>query len=82
MVDLLADSKQKLTSEKPKKAFEFAMVIPNQLAASDDALKIAEESVKEAARQLKSADGTYLHAPRNCVFEIKDFDLDIGGTAL
>ncbi len=57
LVDLLADSKQKLSSEKPKKAYEFAMVIPNQLAASDDALKIAEESVKEAARQLKSADG-------------------------
>ena len=32
--------------------------------------------------ELKSADGTYLHAPRNCVFEIKDFDLDIGGKAL
>lgn len=32
--------------------------------------------------ELKSADGTYLNAPRNCVFEIKDFDLDIGGTAL
>ena len=57
LVDLLADSKQKLSTEKPKKAYEFAMVIPNQLAASDDALKIAEESVKEAARQLKSADG-------------------------
>ncbi len=39
------------------KAYEFAMVIPDQLAASGDALEIAEDSVKKAARQLKSADG-------------------------
>ena len=55
--EILADARKKLNAEKPKKAFEFAIVIPDQLAASGDAMVIAEESVKEAARQLKSADG-------------------------
>ena len=55
--DLLADAKKKLIAEKPKEAYEFAMVIPNQLSASGDAMEIAEESVAEAARRLKSADG-------------------------
>lgn len=57
MEELLSDARKKLYSEKPQKAYEFAMVIPDQLAASDDAMVIAEDSVKEAARQLKSADG-------------------------
>jgi len=57
MEELLSDAKKKLYAEKPKKAYEFAMVIPEQISASDDALVIAEESVNEAARQLKSADG-------------------------
>jgi len=55
--EILADAKKKLHAEKPKKAFEFAMVIPDQLAASGDAMVAAEEAVKEAAKQLKSADG-------------------------
>ena len=55
--EILADARKKLYAEKPKKAYEFAMVIPEQLSASDDALVIAESAVKEAARQLKSADG-------------------------
>ena len=55
--ELLADARKKLYAEKPMKAYEFAMVIPDQLAASGDALAIAEDSVKKAARQLKSADG-------------------------
>jgi len=55
--EILADARKKLNAEKPKKAFEFAIVIPDQLSASGDAMVIAEESVKEAARQLKSADG-------------------------
>ena len=33
------------------------MVIPDQLVASGDAMVAAEKSVKEATRQLKSADG-------------------------
>ena len=33
------------------------MVIPDQLAASSDAMVIAEKSLSEAAKQLKSADG-------------------------
>ena len=55
--ELLADARKKLYAEKPMKAYEFAMVIPDQLAASGDAMEIAEESVKKAAKQLKSADG-------------------------
>ena len=55
--EILADARKKLNAEKPKKAYEFAMVIPDQLVASGDAMVAAEKSVKEAARQLKSADG-------------------------
>jgi hypothetical protein len=57
MEELLSDARKKLYAEKPKQAYEFAMVIPDQLSASDDAMIVAEESVKEAARQLKTADG-------------------------
>jgi hypothetical protein len=57
MEELLSDARKNLYAEKPKKAYEYAMVIPDQLSASDDAMIVAEESVKEAARQLKSADG-------------------------
>ena len=55
--DILSDAKKKLHAEKPKKAYEFAMVIPDQLAASGDAMVAAEEAVSEAAKQLKAADG-------------------------
>ncbi len=55
--DMLADAKKKLHAESPKKAFEFAIVIPTQLAAGDDALTHAAEAIKEAERQLKQADG-------------------------
>ena len=33
-------------------------------------------------RSAKSADGTYLKAPKNAIFEIKNLDLDIKGTAV
>tara|TARA_B100000212_G_scaffold74860_1_gene52865 strand:+ start:2523 stop:4286 length:1764 start_codon:yes stop_codon:yes gene_type:complete len=55
--DILADAKKKLMAEKPKKAYEFAMVIPDQLIASGEAMDAAEIAIREAARQLKSADG-------------------------
>lgn len=55
--EILADAKKKLNAEKPKKAYEFAIVIPDQLTATGEAMVAAEESVKEAAKQLKSADG-------------------------
>ncbi|MGY8745328.1 MAG: hypothetical protein ACKVG2_02120 [Candidatus Poseidoniales archaeon] len=55
--ELLADARKKLNAEKPKEAYEFAIVIPDQLSASGDAMEVAEDSVKVAARQLKSADG-------------------------
>lgn len=55
--EILADAKKKLSAEKPKKAYEFAMVIPDQISASGDALVAAEKAVSEAAKQLKAADG-------------------------
>ena len=55
--EILADAKKKLNAENPKKAYEFAMVIPDQIAASGDALVAAEAAVAEAAKQLKAADG-------------------------
>ena len=55
--EILADAKKKLNAEKPKKAYEFAMVIPDQIAASGDAMVAAEAAVAEAAKQLKGADG-------------------------
>lgn len=55
--EILSDARKKLNAEKPKKAYEFAMVIPDQLSASGDAMVAAEKAVAEAARQLKSADG-------------------------
>jgi hypothetical protein len=55
--EMLSDAKKKLAAEAPKKAYEFAVVIPAQLAADDDALGKAAESLKEAHRQLKQTDG-------------------------
>ena len=55
--DLLIEAKKMLVSEKPKKAHEFAMVIPEQLLALEKALSIAENTVSDAAKLLKSADG-------------------------
>jgi len=55
--EMLNDAKKKLASEAPKKAYEFAVVIPAQLAADADALDKAAASLKEAHRQLKQTDG-------------------------
>ncbi len=57
LIEMLNDAKKKLSSEKPKEAFEYAVVIPQQLAADDDAQSKAEDSVNEANRQLKQTDG-------------------------
>jgi len=55
--EMLADAKKKLYSESPKTAFEFAIVIPAQLAAGDGALTHAAEAIKVAEKQLKQTDG-------------------------
>lgn len=55
--DLLIEAKKMLASEKPKKAHEFAIVIPEQILALEKALSTAENTVSEAAKLLKSADG-------------------------
>ena len=60
--EMLADARKKLASEAPKKAYEFAVVIPAQLAADDDALGKAAVSLKEAHRQLKQTDGLNTNA--------------------
>lgn len=57
LIEMLADAKKKLSSEKPKEAFEYAVVIPQQLAADGDAQSKAVESVSEAERHLKQSDG-------------------------
>ncbi|MDP6869953.1 MAG: hypothetical protein QGI21_04195 [Candidatus Poseidoniaceae archaeon] len=57
--ELLVEAKKKLNSEQPKKAWELAIVIPNQLNASDDALDNAANSLKDAKRQLKAANGIH-----------------------
>ena len=55
--EMLADAKKKLSNESPKKAFEYAFTIPDQLSAGDDALTRAAEAIKEAERQLGQSDG-------------------------
>ena len=55
--EMLSDARKKLAAESPKKAFEYAFTIPAQLAAGDDALGRAAESIKEAERQLSQSDG-------------------------
>ena len=55
--ELLTDAKARLAAESPKEAYELATVIPDQLAAGDEALGRAAESVKQAHRTIESTDG-------------------------
>lgn len=55
--DLLSDAKGKLAKEQPREAFEFAIVIPEQLEAEGEAHDRAIDSIKEAQRQIGQADG-------------------------
>ena len=55
--ELLADAKAKLAKEQPKEAYEFAVVIPSQLEADDDALDRAKASIEEAKRTVAQSDG-------------------------
>ena len=57
MDQLLADAKAKLAKEQPKEAYEFAVVIPAQLEAEDDALGRAKVSLEEAHRTVAQSDG-------------------------
>ena len=57
LTELLTEAKKKLYAEQPKKAYEFAIVIPEQLKGVGEALEIAADSLHDASRQLKSADG-------------------------
>jgi|11BtaG_2_1085332.scaffolds.fasta_scaffold00046_3 hypothetical protein len=43
---------------------------------------IGYSSAAVSIEEMKSADGTYIQAPKNVIFEIKDFDKDIRGTAV
>ncbi len=55
--ELLADAKDKLAKEQPKEAYEFAVAIPSQLEADDDALDRAKASLDEAKRVVSNSDG-------------------------
>ncbi len=55
--DMLEEARRKLKQEKPQKAWEFASVIPIQLASMGEAIQNAGESVEEARKQLDTADG-------------------------
>ncbi len=55
--ELLADAKEKLAKEQPKEAYEFAVSIPPQLEADDDALDRAKASLTEAKRAVSNSDG-------------------------
>ncbi len=55
--ELLVEAKKKLKAEKPKQAYEFAIVIPEQIKGVGEAVELAEELLKDAHRQLKAADG-------------------------
>ena len=55
--EMLSDARSKLAAEAPKKAFEYAFVIPAQLSAGNDALDRAALAIKEAERQLNQSDG-------------------------
>jgi len=57
LAELLVEAKKKLKSEKPKQAYEFAIVIPEQIKGVGEALELAEDLLKDAHRQLKAADG-------------------------
>jgi len=57
LTELLTEAKKKLYAEQPKKAYEFAIVIPEQLKGVGEALEIAADSLHDAFRQLKNADG-------------------------
>jgi hypothetical protein len=55
--ELLQDAKTKLFAEQPKKAFEFASVIPEQLTADEHAMERASQSIEIAKQTLEQADG-------------------------
>ena len=55
--ELLADAKDKLVKEQPKEAYEYAVAIPSQLEADDDALDRAKASLREAKRTVSNSDG-------------------------
>jgi hypothetical protein len=78
--ELLLDAKKKLAAEQPKTAFEFAIVIPDQLSASEAAGEVAEEALTEATRQLKGVDGINKNELEERLTKAKDA-LDSGDNA-
>ena len=51
-------------------------VVPNLKVGSDYSSPVV------SLQEIKSSDGTYLRAPRNVIFEIKNFNADIRGSAI
>jgi len=57
MHSILKEAEASLLAEHPKKAYDFAVVIPDQLANVGVAVENAEESLENAKQALKSVDG-------------------------
>ena len=57
MTEILSEAEAKMRKESPKKAFELAQVIPDQIAVEDDASEHAQSAVNEAQQAIESSDG-------------------------
>ena len=55
--ELLADANTNLQQERPKEAYDFASVIPQQIEADEDALGRASTALEEARRTVTQSDG-------------------------
>ena len=55
--ELLADANTNLGQERPKEAYDFASVIPQQIEADEDALGRAATALEEARRTVTQSDG-------------------------
>ena len=96
-VEVLNSVNQKLRSEMSNKMYigepfyiTNVLNIINKVDGVVDTLKVTPKLMDGSSYnvapvsidEMKSADGTYLKAPRNVIFEIKNFSIDIKGTAV
>ena len=96
-VEVLNSVNQKLTTEMANKMYigepfyiTNVLNIINKVDGVVDTLKVTPKLMEGSnyntapvsIDEMKSMDGTYLKAPRNVIFEIKNFSTDIRGTAV
>ena len=96
-VEVLNSVNQKLRAEMANKMYIIepfyitnVLNIINKVDGVVDTLKVTPKlmdgsnynTAPVSIDEMKSADGTYLKAPRNVIFEIKNFSTDIKGTAV